>query len=68
VYRTVTDVDTMPRAAAVVILPDTRRVVVGNAFGAYGVYYREIAGAVLVVAILHLRRDPNWIEPLVRRR
>jgi plasmid stabilization system protein ParE len=68
VYRTVTDVDAMPRAAAVVILPDTRRVAVGNGFATYGVYYRETAGAVLVVAILHLRRDPNWIQHLVQQR
>jgi plasmid stabilization system protein ParE len=68
VYHTVTGVDTMPRASPVVILPDTRRVVAANGFGAYGVYYRETAGAVLVVAILHLRRDPNWIQHLVQQR
>jgi len=68
VHSAVTNVDTIPRGAPVAIDPDARRAVVGNGFGAYGVYYREAAGAVLVVAVLHLQRDPKWIERLVQRR
>ena len=33
-----------------------------------GIYYREHRDDVLVVAILDLRRDPNWIQKQLRER
>jgi plasmid stabilization system protein ParE len=33
-----------------------------------GIYYRELGDDTLVVAVLDLRRDPNWITTQLRQR
>jgi plasmid stabilization system protein ParE len=67
-YGTEGSVDAIPRGAPVVVQPDVRRAIVGDGFNAYGFYYRESAGAVLVVAILHMARDPKWIHRTLAKR